>query len=143
MQDADKKEFASIVKVTWQTYSKPEPDRETMRYWFSKMENFDIRDVGNAFDNWIMHSNKMPTVKDIIDLLKPKESDYKALPKKIDLAAQHKHAEELKHKIEEMVKPKRDMKLWARKILDNPTAYKEISIRYATEALNEKLIHEF
>lgn len=135
MNDTDKKDFASIIRVTWQTYGRNEPDKETMRYWYSKLEKHSISEVGNAFDKWIMHSKQLPTIKDIDDLLKPKESDYKALPKKIDYEAQHAHVVEVKNAIEKMTRPKRDMKLWAHNILENPKFYPEISIRFAKEAL--------
>lgn len=59
-------------------------------------------------------------------------SDYKALPK-------HKLSDEkineLHDKLTEFVSGKRDYKAWAKKIIDNPKMYTEISYRYAKEAL--------
>lgn len=132
MNDTDKKDFASIMRVTWQTFGRNEPDKETMRYWFSKLESHELREVGNAFDNWIIHSKQLPTVKDILDLLKPKQQDFKALPRP---QISEEKVNEIHEKLAQFTSPKRDMKAWAKKILDNPKAYPDISVRFAKEAL--------
>jgi hypothetical protein len=62
-------------------------------------------------------------------------NDYKALPKpKVSdeqLAVIH-------DKMSAFTSGKRDMKLWAKRILENPKAYPDISLRYAKEALEIK-----
>ena len=136
MNDTDKKDFASIMRVTWQTFGRNEPDKETMRYWFSKLESHEMREVGNAFDSWIINSKQLPTVRDILELLKPKQQDFKALPRpKIS----NEKREEIHDKLAQFMSPKRDMKAWAKKIIANPKAYPEISYRYAKEALGEEI----
>lgn len=135
MNDTDKKDFASIMRVTWQTFGRNEPDKETMRYWFSKLESNDLKKVGNAFDYWIIHSKQLPTVKDILELLKPKQQDYKALPKPKMTEDQ---LNQIHDKLSAFTSNKRDMKNWAKVILENKKNYSEISIRYANEALGVK-----
>ncbi len=60
-------------------------------------------------------------------------TDYKALPKPI---MSEEKVNEIHEKLSEFTSPKRDMKAWAKKILDNPKAYPDISVRFAKEALN-------
>lgn len=134
MNDTDKKDFASIMRVTWQTFGRNEPDKETMRYWFSKLESNDLKQVGNAFDYWIIHSKQLPTVKDILELLKPKQQDYKALPKPKMTEDQ---LNQIHDKLSAFTSNKRDMKAWAKKIIDNPSMYPDISLRFAKEALGD------
>lgn len=132
MNDTDKKDFASIMRVTWQTFGRNEPDKETMRYWFSKLEGNDLKQVGNAFDYWIIHSKQLPTVKDILDLLKQKQQDYKALPKPKMTEDQ---LNQIHDKLSAFTSNKRDYRAWAKKIIDNPSMYPDISLRFAKEAL--------
>ena len=135
MNDTDKKDFASIMRVTWQSFKRNEPDKDTMRYWFEKLSSHDIKQVGNAFDMWITQSKELPTFKDIADLLKPKKPDYKALPKpKIS----DEKLNEIHDKLSAFTTQKRDMKEWARKIIANQKAYPEISLKFAKEALEIK-----
>lgn len=59
-------------------------------------------------------------------------TDYKALPKP---AMSEEKVNEIHEKLAQFTSPKRDMKAWAKKILDNPKAYPDISVRFAKEAL--------
>ena len=125
-----------MMVVTWQNYGRNKPDSETMRFWFDKLINHDIVTVGNAFDYWLLHNdNELPTIKNILDLCKPKQEFHKALPKPTISDEQLKKNLD---KISDMVKPKdkTDYKKWARDILANPKGLPDISIRFAKEALN-------
>ena len=126
-----------MIKIVCQSYSHREFDRETLRYWFGKLESYDFKDVSNAFDKWIDTSKSFPTVKDIVELCKPKPTIFARLPSPLAIAENHRHAQEVKQAVEKMVKTKRDMKAWAKKIVENPTQYRDISVRIAKEALNE------
>ena len=64
----DSKNFALMMRVTWQTYGRKEIEKETMRYWFNKLISYDFDVVTIAFDNWIKSQRELPTVKDIFDL---------------------------------------------------------------------------
>jgi hypothetical protein len=94
----DAKEFAGIMYVTWANYGKGKPDRDTLRYWFDTLAIYDIDKVGNAFDAWIKkHNDKMPTIKDILDTLKPKPDYMTKLAKpKPDKEVARKHLAHIK-----------------------------------------------
>jgi hypothetical protein len=62
----------------------------------------------------------------------PVVTDYKALPKP---TVSDEKINELHDKLSAFTSGKRDMKNWAHKIIANPSAYPDISYRYAKEAL--------
>jgi len=64
----------------------------------------------------------------------PASTDYKALPKP---AMSDEKINELQDKLTAFTTNKRDYRAWAHKIIANPSAYPDISYRYAKEALNE------
>jgi len=135
MIDKDKKPFMLMMRIVCNSYDNKEFDIETLRYWFSKLEKYEFETVSKAFDDWVDSSKHMPTVKDIIELCKPKPTIFARLPSPLAKAENHRHAMEVKEAVEKMTQPKRDMKAWARKIIANPSAYPDISLRYAREAL--------
>lgn len=135
MIDDDKKEFALMMRIVCSNYNHKELDKETLRYWFSKLEKHDLKVVSAAFDGWVDTNKYMPTIKDIIDACKPKPTIFARLPSKLAIAENHRHAVEVKKAVEVMTKGKRDYKAWARKILASPNVYPDISIKYAKEAL--------
>lgn len=59
--------------------------------------------------------------------------DYKALPKP---AMSDEKITELKDNLSAFTSNKRDYRAWAHKIIANPSAYPDISLRYAKEALS-------
>jgi hypothetical protein len=61
--------------------------------------------------------------------------DYKALPKP---KLSDEQVNEIHNKLAKFTSPKRDYKAWAKKILDNPSQYPDISVRFAKEALEIK-----
>lgn len=135
MDDTNKKDFALMMRVTWANYGRNEPDRETMRYWFSKLNKHDFNVVTKALDEWIDTSKQLPTIKDIQDACKPKPTIFARLPSPLAIAENHRHAVEVKQAVDKMVNGKRDYRAWARKIKDNPKVYPDISLRLANEAL--------
>lgn len=135
MNDSNKKDFALMMRVTWANYGRNEPDKDTMRYWFGKLEAHDFNLVTKAFDDWIDTSRELPTIKDIQNACKPKPTIFARLPSPLAIAENHRHAVEVKQAVEKMVSGKRDMKAWAHKIIKNPKAYPDISLRFAKEAL--------
>lgn len=135
MNDTNKKDFALMMRVTWANYGRNEPDRGTMLYWFTKLETYDLNIVTKAFDDWLMSSKQLPTIKDIQDACKPKPTIFARLPSPLAIAENHRHAVEVKQAVDKMVNGKRDYKAWAHKIIANPVDYPDISLRYAKEAL--------
>lgn len=135
MIDDNKKEFALMMRIVCSNYNHKELDKETLRYWFSKLEKHDLKVVSAAFDGWVDTNKYMPTIKDIMDACKPKPTIFARLPSPLAIAENHRHAVEVKEAVAQMTKPKRDMKAWARKILESPKSYPDISIKLAKEAL--------
>lgn len=138
MDDTNKKDFALMMRVTWANYGRNEPDRETMRYWFSKLDKHDFNIVTKAFDEWIDASKQLPTIKDIQDACKPKPTIFARLPSPLAIAENHRHAVEVKQAVDKMINGKRDYRAWAKVILNNKSNYPDISFRYANEALGIK-----
>ena len=125
-----------MMRVTWANYGRNEVDKDTLRYWFGKLEKYEFEQVTKAFDDWIDSSKNLPTVKDILDACKPKPTIFARIASPLALAENHRHAVEVKNAVEKMTHGKRDMKDWARKIIANPKNYPDISLKLAREALN-------
>jgi hypothetical protein len=136
MLDTDKKEFKLMMKIVCQNYSHAEFDGDNLRFWFSKFEKYDLKTVGNAFDNWLDNSKFMPTVKDILDACKPVTPIYNAIARKSDREHNKIQADKIIRMIESNTKkPARNwVKYWT-DILDNPKQHKEITLTGARQAL--------
>jgi len=134
----DSKQFALMMKVTWQSYGRNGADRETLRYWFDKLIAHDFETVSHAFDEWIKSQKDLPTVSDIIKLCQHKVTIYARLPSPLAHESNERHAAEVVAYVAKNIKPERDYKAWAKKIIANPKNYPDISFRLATEALAAK-----
>lgn len=134
--DDDSKQFALMMKITWQSYGRNALERETLRYWYDKLVAYDFDVVSNAFDQWIKSQDKLPTVNEIVKLCKPKVTIYARLPSPLAVESNKQHAAEVTAYIKENIKPQKDFKAWARKIIANPKKYPDISFKLATEALS-------
>jgi len=132
----DAKKFASMIKITWQSCGRNQPDKETMSYWFNKLSVHDFNIVEVAFDDWLKSQSDLPMIKDILNLCKPKPVMYAALTKHNNIENNKLNIEKLNNYVAKELKPKTDYKDWARKIIANPKNYPDISLRYAKEALN-------
>ena len=135
MNNSNKKEFWAMINISMELTNHPPLSKEAIIVWYTKLEQFEFNVVADAVDTWLKESNKPPTPKDIIELCKPKPTIFARLPSPLAKAENHRHAQEVKQAIEKMTQPKRDMKAWAHKIIANPKAYPDISLRYAREAL--------
>jgi hypothetical protein len=124
-----------MMNIVQSNYGRRELDRDALRYWFSKLERFEFADVSKAFDRWIDSKDDLPTVHNILDLLKPDVTIHQRLASPIRIEDNKKHVAELKDKIVSMTKPRVDGRAWARKILDSDKAYPDIAVRFAKEAL--------
>lgn len=135
--DTDAKQFAVMMKITWQSYGRNGLDKETMRYWFDKLSDYEFNAVSHAFDEWLKSQKDLPTVNEIIKLCQHKVTIYARLPSPLSIADNKRHADEVVAFVENNIKPKRDFKGWARNILNNPKSYPDISLTLAKEALNK------
>lgn len=134
--EQDRNSFATMMKVTWQSYGRNNLDRETMRYWFDKLFNYELFEVEKAFDEWLKSQKELPTVSDILKLCQHKVTIHARLPSPLSKQANAEHAHEVVEYVKENIKPKRDMREWARKIIASPKNYPDIAVRFAKEALN-------
>ena len=77
------KAFKSMLNSLTSIYSRPELDRETLRVWWMKLDDYDFNVVSKAFDSWVDKNKFMPTIFDIVSLCKlSKPKEYiKMLPK--------------------------------------------------------------
>jgi hypothetical protein len=139
MTDDDKKDFALMMRVTWQSYGRNPPDKETMKFWFEKLAEHSVKVVGNAFDKWIItNADDLPSFKNIADLCKPNPTIFARLPSPLAQADNKRHVDELVELLSQNVISKTDYRAWAHKIIANPKNYPDISLRIAKEAVNAK-----
>ena len=135
MIDQDKKKFWNMVNVAMELTNRPPLSKEAIVIWYAQLEKYDFDVVSGAMDRWLKESTKPPTPKDILDLCRPQVTIHQRLASPLRIEDNKKHVAELKEGIEKMAAPRRDMKAWAKKILDNPSNYPDISVRFAKEAL--------
>jgi hypothetical protein len=138
MIDTDKRPFADMLNAVFTIYGKPLPEKEMLRIWWHKLERFDFAVVGRAFDHWTDTPNKLPQPADIIQLCKPREAEYHALPAPVATAETKANIERMNKLIKEKIKPKQDFHSWATRILNNPHLFPETSVKAANELLNNK-----
>lgn len=124
-----------MVNIAMELTNHPPLSKEAIIVWYNSLKSYEFSIVSDAIDNWLKSSNRPPTPKDIIDACKPKPTILARIPSPLAIAENHRHAVEVKKAVDEMTKPKRDMKEWARKILASPKSYQDISIKFAKEAL--------
>lgn len=137
MQDSDKKEFWVMVNIAMELTNHPPLSKEAIIVWYNQLKSYDFSVVSEAIDGWLKSSNRSPTPKDILDACKPKPTIFARIASPLALAENHRHAVEVKKAVDKMTEGKRDYKEWAHKIVANPKAYPDISLRYAREALGE------
>jgi len=138
LNDTDKKNFVVMMNIVQSNYGRKPLEKDALRYWFSKLEKFEMDDVSKAFDRWIDSQDDLPTVHNILELLRPQVTIHQRLASPLRIEDNKRHVAELKDDIAKMTQPRRDMRAWARKIIDNPSSYPDISVRFAKEALEIK-----
>jgi hypothetical protein len=131
----ERKQFNTLMVVTWQSVGRIEPDRQTKLYWFNKLSKYPMGDVANAFDQFILSGAKQPpTIDDIIRLCRPKDDFVKAIGYIADEEIRQEGIKKIQTHIAEHTKKGRtDFHLWFKRILKNPTAYPTSSVKAAEE----------
>jgi hypothetical protein len=137
----DRDQFALMMKVTWQSYGRNGLERETMRYWFDKLINYEFDEVSKAFDLWIKSQKELPTVSDILKLCQHKVTIHARLPSPLSQESNQAHAKEVVQYVAEHIKAPIDRRQWARDLVSG----KKISnwdgaINFAKEALKMPLV---
>ena len=142
MIDTDKRPFADMINAVFSIYNKQPPEKEMLRIWWHKLERFEFSAVGRAFDKWTDTPNKLPQPADIVQICKPREAEYYALPAPVSYAENKQQVEKLNKFIAEKLKPKTDYHAWAKRILRNPKNFPETSVMAAREVLGENYAME-
>ena len=137
MIETDKKAFKDMINAVFTIYGKPLPEKEMLRIWWHKLERFDFNVVGRALDKWTDTPNKLPQPADIVQICKPREAEYHALPAPISYAENKQNVDKLNKFISEKLKPKTDYHAWARRILNNQQNFPETSVAAAKMVLGE------
>jgi hypothetical protein len=138
MIDTDKQAFKDMINAVFTIYGKPLPEKEMLRIWWHKLERYDFSAVGRAFDKWTDTPNKLPQPADIVQMCKPREAEYHALPPPVSHEDNKKHADKLALFIHERIKPKTDYHAWAKRILKNPQNFPDTSVEAARKLLGDK-----
>jgi hypothetical protein len=137
------KAFKSMLNSLTSIYSRPELDRETLRVWWMKLDDYDFNVVSKAFDSWVDKNKFMPTIFDIVALCKlSKPKEYiKMLPKNPTPYEILHNKEKAKELISKVVLKPTDPKAWAKRILERQAKgeYRfELGVKFAKEALRVK-----
>ena len=123
------------MDVTWQSLGRNYVDRPTKLYWFNKLQKYALGQVANSFDKWIMTSQELPTIDDIIKGCILKDDFVKALPHKRNPEVSKEGLDKIAKVIQDNIQPKTDYKAWAKRIMQNPHNFPEYSAKCAKEAL--------
>ena len=138
MDDRYKKEFWAILNVTMELTNRPPLSKEAVITWWGYLNKYDIETVRGALDKWCDTEKKPPTPSEIKELCKPKSEYHKALPAPRNEEVSREGLAKINQVVADSVKPKKDMKAWAKRILATPKNYPDIAIRFAKEALEIK-----
>lgn len=142
MIETDKKAFKDMINAVFTIYGKPLPEKEMLRIWWHKLERFEFNVVGRAFDKWTDTPNKLPQPADIVQICKPREAEYHALPSPSSYAENKENVDKLNKFIAEKLKPTTDYHAWAKRILRNPQNFPETSVEAARKVLGENYAME-
>ena len=137
------KAFKSMLNSLTSIYSRPELDRETLRVWWMKLDEYDFNVVSKAFDSWVDKNKYMPTIFDIVSLCKlSKPKEYiKMLPRNPTPYQIEHNKEKAKELMAKIVLKPTDFKAWAKRILERQAKgeYRfELGVKFAREALRVK-----
>ena len=126
-----------MVNAVFTIYGKPLPEKDMLRIWWHKLERYEFNAVGRAFDKWTDTPNKLPQPADIVQMCKPREAEYHALPAPSNHAENKANMEKLNNYISERLKPKTDYHAWAKRILRNPHNFPENSVKDAEKLIGD------
>jgi hypothetical protein len=136
--ETEKQEFKRMLNAVMVIYYKPNLTNDALRVWWHKLERFDFATIAKAFDTFTDNVQNIPTPpvpSDIVNLCRHKVTIHARLPSPLALESNKQHADEVIAYVAKNIKPKRDFRAWARKILSSPKNYPDISVRYANEAI--------
>lgn len=139
MIESDKAEFKRMLNAVMVIYYKPMLTNDALRIWWGKLERYEFNDVTKAFDNFTDNVQSIPTPPtpaDILKLCQHKVTIHARLPSPLAAESNKQHADEVIAYVAKNIKPQRDYRAWAKKIMTNPKKFPDVSLKYAKEALN-------
>ena len=125
-----------MIDAVFTIYGKQQPDKEILRIWWHKLQRFEFNTVSRAFDIWTDTPNKLPQPADIIQMCKPRESVYHALPAPVATAETKENIKRMNKMIKEKIKPKENFRAWTERILNNPHLFPDTSVEIAKSVMN-------
>jgi hypothetical protein len=138
--DSDKAEFKRMLNAVMVIYYKPLLTNDGLRIWWGKLERYEFDIVTKAFDTYTNNVQSIPTPPtpaDILNLCQHKVTIQKRLPSPLAMADAKQKLDEVSRYIAANMKPTKDYRAWARKILANPKNHIDIAIKDAKEATHE------
>lgn len=133
----DSNAFSTLMDVTWQSLGRNHVDKQTKKYWFSKLQKYSLGAVTQSFDNWLMNSEELPAIKDIIKGCIPKEDFYKAIGHVADEEIKKSGLKEIETFVSKNTKSKTDYHAWFKRILANPQNFPTDSVKEARRVAKE------
>ena len=119
----------------WQSFGRNAPDGRTMHAWFNSLKKYELNEVTEAFDTWLKNQIQLATIAEILKLCRPKVTIYARIASPLAVESNKQHAADITAYVKENIKPQRDYRAWARKIINYPKNYYDISFKLAKEAL--------
>ena len=133
MVEDEKKQFKLLLDTMCESCEVAKFGKNDLKLWWTELNQFSLDDLKIKVDLCLEKNNILPTPADVIEVHKPTIKAKNKTP--LTVEAGKKHAAELVDTVGTM-KKRVDGRKWARDILANPSAYPDISLRYAKEALN-------
>lgn len=137
MVEADKPNFKRMMNALMEIYYKPQLSNAALFAWWGKLEKYEFEEVNKAFDTYTNTESRTPPMPaDILKICQHKVTIHARLPSPLSKQANAEYAHEVVEFVRDKIKPKRDMREWAKKIIESPKKYPDIAVRFAKEALN-------
>ena len=127
-----------MINVAMELTNHPPLTKEAIVTWWHLLSKYDYATVESALDSWVKTMSKPPTPNDIVNLCKPQVTIHARLPSPLAKEANQAYAKEVVEYVAAKTTKQRDMREWARKIVNNPKNYPDIALRYAQDALKAK-----
>lgn len=137
MENTDKAAFRNMLDTVMALYGKPSPDTDVVKVWWGKLNKYEFNTITRAFNNYVDKYKIMPSPASILDQCKtsPIPNYVHQLSKSSDPEVLKSNREKFRQVISEFKNRKKpEPKDWAKKIINNPTKYPEIALRFAKEA---------
>lgn len=124
-----------MVNVSMELTNHNPLSKEAILTWWHMLSKYEYIDVETALDKWVKEMAKPPTPSDILKLCQHKVTIHARLPSPLAIEDNKKHVAEVMDYVAKNIKPKRNYRVWAERIIANPSAYPDISLKLAKEAL--------